>query len=487
MIIGTSRVLSPPTNGDPDVLYKKSVELYTSLSSMLAFQMDEMAEQKNSNLVAATIQSAFIRHNTKIEMNFAVLCFVFLVHGSLAYLPSSLKKREASSYAFRLFNPPWRHVLFLQNVPLKRSLFMLGSSVEEWEDSVFLDEEDDDSSEFFDGEASQIKEEHTMWIKATNKALEALEKKQKSLQSELEKAEKIQSYRWRANLMSTYLYMFTPGVTTITVQDWEQDGKEVELSLDSSYSSAAEEVDDLYQQVRKLKRGSHVVGELLGQTVAALQRLLELKEDLDASLTDEGVNENLFHLVQDRLIRSSHITQFSPPSAHDSKSSNQKARKNFPSKQKKADLGSPASNVRKLRTKAGCTILVGRNRRGNEHLSCTVAKGNDVWMHARGAPGAHVLILQRRGDPVATPECWQLAADLAAFYSDARTERKADVTVAEPKHVQKPRGAPLGAVKLREEAQVLTGYPENVPEDLKEQRIQSGLSDEYRASDKAKL
>jgi predicted ribosome quality control (RQC) complex YloA/Tae2 family protein len=98
-----------------------------------------------------------------------------------------------------------------------------------------------------------------------------------------------------------------------------------------------------------------------------------------------------------------------------------------------------------------------------------------------------VLILQRRGDPVATPECWQLAADLAAFYSDARTERKADVTVAEPKHVQKPRGAPLGAVKLREEAQVLTGYPENVPEDLKEQRIQSGLSDEYRASDKAKL
>lgn len=61
------------------------------------------------------------------------------------------------------------------------------------------------------------------------------------------------------------------------------------------------------------------------------------------------------------------------------------------------------------------------------------------------------------------------------------------MTLTEPKHVQKPRGAPLGAVKLREETRVLLGYPEEVPVELKEARAISGLSDEYRIADKAKL
>jgi hypothetical protein len=97
------------------------------------------------------------------------------------------------------------------------------------------------------------------------------------------------------------------------------------------------------------------------------------------------------------------------------------------------------------------------------------------------------LVLQRRGSETVTDDCLQLAANLAAFYSDARAEQKAEITVAEPKHIQKPRGAPLGAVKLREEMKSLTGYPDHVPEHLKEAREASGLSSEYRATDKAKL
>ena len=52
-----------------------------------------------------------------------------------------------------------------------------------------------------------------------------------------------------------------------------------------------------------------------------------------------------------------------------------------------------------------------------------------------------------------------MAADLAAFYSEARDERKALVTYASPRHVTKPNGAPLGAVKLREEGGTIVGRP----------------------------
>jgi hypothetical protein len=100
--------------------------------------------------------------------------------------------------------------------------------------------------------------------------------------------------------------------------------------------------------------------------------------------------------------------------------------------------------------------------------------------------GAHIVIFNRRGGPKPTPDCIQFAADLSIFYSDFRNEKKAPVTAAEPKHLQKPRGAPLGAIKVRQEWKTFIGFPENVPENLKIAREESGQSDEYRSMDKAK-
>jgi hypothetical protein len=115
------------------------------------------------------------------------------------------------------------------------------------------------------------------------------------------------------------------------------------------------------------------------------------------------------------------------------------------------------------------------------------ARQKDIWMHARGTPGAHVLVLDRRGSIRPTENCLEFAAHLAAFYSDGRAENQVPVTLAEPKHLLKPKGAPLGAVKLRQEIQVLYGCPDRVPRDLVEARAQSGkLSEEYRLTDKAK-
>jgi hypothetical protein len=75
-----------------------------------------------------------------------------------------------------------------------------------------------------------------------------------------------------------------------------------------------------------------------------------------------------------------------------------------------------------------------------------------------------------------TDEDLQFAANLAAFYSDARTERQAAITTAEPKHITKPRGAPLGAVSLRQEGKSILGRPEEVSDDLKEAREKSGTA-----------
>jgi len=316
-----------------------------------------------------------------------------------------------------------------------------------------------------------------------------LQRKKISLENELKKAEKVEETVARAQLITSNLFLFnSPGIKSATVQDWENDGVEVELVLDPKYDSASAEADALFQQARKLKRGSKVIRDLLVDTSSAYTTLQDIKDDFSsAAKANDDIDENILRLLQDRLLRTSRMTSFEAPS--DDGADNQPKQSSYGRKQriKKPPLGTPASNVRKVISEAGCTIYVGRNRRGNEYLSMSLAKDNDVWMHARGCPGAHVVIEQRRGSGVeVTPQCLQLAANLAVFYSDARSERRSEVTVAKPKHIQKPRNAPLGAVKLRKEDRVLVGIPDNVPEELKQAREESGQLEEYRASDKAK-
>jgi len=362
-----------------------------------------------------------------------------------------------------------------------------------WDNEAGYEDEDDKSTD--DNDSSMLLEEYTIWTKAVEKAARALGKKRKSLQSELKKAEGAESTAARAQLLVSNLYMFQDGVKTATVNDWENEGKEVELSLDATgkYSSASEEADALFSLVRKLKRGSKIVAELLEETDEAWEILSEAELDLQSACGDDAtsdIDEGRLAVVKERLMRTSRTTKFQVPTANEGANSSNGSKRNGQNgksrRERKPELGTPASNVRKLMSPGGCIVLVGRNRRGNEHLSMSVARGNDIWMHSRGCPGAHVIIQNRRGSPKVTDECLQFGADLAIFYSDLRNENKAEVTAAEPKHIQKPRGAPLGAVKLREEWKTFVGRPDQVPDELKEAREESGQTDEYHMFDKAK-
>eukprot|EP00535_Pseudo-nitzschia_heimii_P004674 CAMPEP_0197181158 /NCGR_PEP_ID=MMETSP1423-20130617/5520_1 /TAXON_ID=476441 /ORGANISM="Pseudo-nitzschia heimii, Strain UNC1101" /LENGTH=566 /DNA_ID=CAMNT_0042631353 /DNA_START=51 /DNA_END=1751 /DNA_ORIENTATION=+ len=355
-----------------------------------------------------------------------------------------------------------------------------GDAEEEEEEGVDNDVDVDDEA------AALLVDEHDAWTRAVEKAASALEKKRASLKSELAKAEGAESTAARAQLLVSNLYLFKDGgTTTATVVDWENGGEEVELTLSGEYDSASAEADALFAQVRKLKRGSEIVADLLDETEVTRGILEGARSDLFE------VDRGRLELVKDRLLRTARTTGFKPPpppsggddadGAGGRGGGAAKARRD-----RKPNLGSPASNVRKLLSPGGCVVLVGRNRRGNEYLSMTVARGDDVWMHSRGCPGAHVIVQNRRGSPEPTESCLAFGADLAIFYSDLRNEQKAQVTAALPKHIQKPRGAPLGAVKLREEWKTFVGFPDRVPGFLKEARDESGQSDEYRVNDKAK-
>jgi predicted ribosome quality control (RQC) complex YloA/Tae2 family protein len=97
----------------------------------------------------------------------------------------------------------------------------------------------------------------------------------------------------------------------------------------------------------------------------------------------------------------------------------------------------------------GFEVLVGKSARDNDNLTFRVARPQDVWLHvAGGTPGSHVVI-RSPDEALVPPEVIQRAAELAAWYSDARHAARVDVHVCHARDVSKPRGAPAGLVELR--------------------------------------
>jgi predicted ribosome quality control (RQC) complex YloA/Tae2 family protein len=119
-----------------------------------------------------------------------------------------------------------------------------------------------------------------------------------------------------------------------------------------------------------------------------------------------------------------------------------------PTRSMPAPVHAPAKRKRvrlELRTARGSRIAVGRSPVENVELTFRIARPNDVWFHAQGIPGAHVILA--RDDRTAAPnEDLELAASLAAYYSRARMATSVAVDYTLRKHVRKQRAAPPGLV-----------------------------------------
>jgi len=105
---------------------------------------------------------------------------------------------------------------------------------------------------------------------------------------------------------------------------------------------------------------------------------------------------------------------------------------------------------RRFTSSDGLAIYVGRNARENDELTFGLAKSDDLWLHARGTPGSHVVVRLEKGtDPPS--ETIRDAATLALLYSDLKKSGKGDVIYTRRKWVKKAKGQAPGAVIVTQE------------------------------------
>ncbi len=123
---------------------------------------------------------------------------------------------------------------------------------------------------------------------------------------------------------------------------------------------------------------------------------------------------------------------------------------------------------RRLRTKEGWEVLIGRSNDGNDYLTVRIARGEDYWFHVHGAPGSHVVIRRGKGKDEPSKQTLAEVASWAAFYSQARNAGKVPVIYTLKKYVRKPRGSKPGSVTCEREKMLMVRPVEPGPESLED-------------------
>ncbi len=104
----------------------------------------------------------------------------------------------------------------------------------------------------------------------------------------------------------------------------------------------------------------------------------------------------------------------------------------------------PASKPMEFVSTDGYRIFVGRNNRQNDLLSLKTARKDDLWLHVQKFHGTHVIIDCHGTTP--PDQTITEAAQLAAYYSEAREGQNIMVDITPVRYLKKPNGAKPGMV-----------------------------------------
>ncbi|KAI8108413.1 hypothetical protein M9434_006439 [Picochlorum sp. BPE23] len=276
-------------------------------------------------------------------------------------------------------------------------------------------------------------------------------KKLASLENQLDSSDAAEATKLLGDLVMCNLHKIKPGAAEVEVDNWETGNKEV-IKLDPTISGV-ENAEALYKKASKLRRGSSKILPLIESCkgdMAYLEDTEVLLESLEGGTADEEIA--LLNQIESELVQQGFMKK---KSIHVLKEKSQK-------KAKKASK-SVSSDYRRLKSPNGFDILVGRSSQQNDEITMRLAKPGDIWMHARGFPGAHVLLRCSPSQSVENSDL-EFAANLAAYYSKGANLAKVDVIMADKKDISKPKGAKPGQVLVKKE-RVIVATPASITTD----------------------
>jgi predicted ribosome quality control (RQC) complex YloA/Tae2 family protein len=265
--------------------------------------------------------------------------------------------------------------------------------------------------------------------------LKKIQQKADTFKLKLEEVIDADSYRQQADLLMAFLHEYQAGMTLIILNDFITE-EPIKIKLNPE-KNAVQNAQALYKTHQKLKRARGAVEPLLAEVIAEINYLQQVQTALN-QIENYQTPADLETLeeIHEELIEQKYLN-----------SNSQRNRQT-----------NDESKPYRYSTPSGFELWIGRNNRQNDILTFRTANDYDLWFHTQEIAGSHVLLRLEPGK-VAEQTDLQFAADLAAYYSQARQSDRVPVVYTKPKYVYKPKGAKPGMAIYKQE-RIIWGSPQ---------------------------
>ena len=257
--------------------------------------------------------------------------------------------------------------------------------------------------------------QHEQLQKLVSAETAKLEKKLQALEKDLNNAQDAEAQRMLADTIMANIYQIKKGQTSADLINI-YDGEPVTVSL-SPILSPTENAQAYYKRYNKYKRAQVEVQLQMEAAKEMLQYLASLDSSLMTAVTKAEVEE-----IRQEMIASDLIKEIG---------------------KKKKSLAQKSMPLHiKLNDEAD--LYIGKNNKQNDYVTFTMGGPRDLWFHTKDIPGSHLIL------KTTLPEYRQsdidIAVQLAAYFSKARSGSNIPVDCVQRRYVKKPAGSKPGFV-----------------------------------------
>ena len=239
-------------------------------------------------------------------------------------------------------------------------------------------------------------------------------------------------FRLYGELITSNLYQIpNRNLDSIDIENYYDNNNIITIPLDKKYLPSYN-AKRYFKKYNKLKNALTIVNVQKEETIRDIDYIESVIYELDNSKTIEDI-EAIYDEISENSL-------FSDKLKTKSKKTSAKNKKAKPMTKNKLTSFNPLKYIID-----GYTVLVGRNNKENDYLTCKFANKNDIWFHTKDIHGSHVILKANPNETIPDDILFEVAK-LAAQHSKAKNSSHVPVDFCKVSFVKKPSGSKPGYV-----------------------------------------